>query len=68
MQVNVHGIYTCIIKGVYIEPALKGLWSIVFLSFVKVFTKLALRFGDAVKIHAVFISTISLNISKTIDS
>ena len=52
MQVNVHDIYTCIIKGVHMEPALKGLWSIVFLSFVKVFTKLALRFGDAAKIQS----------------
>ena len=34
------------------EPTLKGLWSIVFLSFVKVFTKLALRFGDAAKIQS----------------
>ena len=50
------------------EPALIGLWSIVFLSFVKVFTKLALRFGDAAKSHSVFISTISLNISRSMDS
>lgn len=54
MQVNVHDIYVYMHnqRSPHGASALKGIWSIVFLSFVEVFTKLALRFGDAANIQS----------------
>ena len=48
MTYNLHN------QRVHMEPALKGIWRIVFLLFVEVFTKLTLRFGDAAKIQSLY--------------